>query len=391
MIQNSGHKCANLLKFSSLLTSSDILDALDTLNILKPTDVQRATIPAAFTGKDLIVEAQTGSGKTFAFLLPILSGLITVQDRRKTIAIIISPTRELASQVKQVTESLNLGIRTACLIGGQSLHNQKKQLKQDARLVVGTPGRIADLLKRGILSLKSCQSFVLDEADEMLSMGFIDKVKTILNELPAKRQGLFFSATISSRVLGLGRSFLKNPEVIRIAPSKDSKPNISHFYRHVSGGVTDKANALCEILSSEQTRSAIVFCNTKSDTEMVESYLNRRGFNARHINSDLSQRERDTVIGSLRTGKLKFLIATDVAARGIDIKGLELVVNYSLHNEPETYIHRTGRTGRAGTKGRAVSLIGPKDFTMFHSLQKRYGAGMTELPPLTAGKVLSAV
>lgn len=385
MIQNSQHQCANLSKFSPLLNNGDILDALTTLDIVTPTDVQQATIPAALTGKDLIVQAQTGSGKTFAFLLPILSTIIASQHKGKTAAIIISPTRELAAQVQQVTESLDLGIKAACLIGGQSLHSQKLQLRQDARLVVGTPGRITDLLKRGMLSLKACRTFVLDEADEMLSMGFIDEVKTILSQLPAKRQGLFFSATITSHVLSLARSFLKTPELIRIEATNENTPTISHFYRHVNGGVTDKANALCDILSSEQTQSAIVFCNTKSDTEMVESFLNRRGFNARHINSDLSQRERDSVIGSLRTGKLKFLIATDVAARGIDIKGLELVVNYSLHNEPETYVHRTGRTGRAGTKGKAVSLIGPRDFTMFHSLQKHYGAGMIELQPVTAG------
>ena len=230
-----------------------------------------------------------------------------------------------------------------------------------------------------MLLLKS-NTFVLDEADEMLSMGFVDEVREILRRLPVKRQGMFFSATITNRVSSLANSFLKNPEKIVVEVNKEDQPKIEHCFCKVDGGVASKVKALCHIFADLKPHSAIVFCNTKSDTELVEVYLKRRGFDASKINADLSQREREQVLTNLRNGKLKYLIATDVAARGIDIKELELVVNYSLPNDSESYVHRTGRTGRAGASGTAISLIGPLDLGFFLSIQRVLGVEMREIP-----------
>ncbi len=356
--------------FSSLLQNEKLIEALNAVGITIPTPVQAASIPAALEGKDLIVQAQTGSGKTLAFMLPILSRILADKPRRRTQAIIITPTRELATQVKKVIESVTTEIKPACLIGGAKAFPQEQELRNDPRVVVGTPGRIQDFLDQKILRLDECRYFVLDEADEMLSMGFVDEVKAILRKLPAERQGLFYSATMPGGVQSLAFSFLKNPEKIILAVSEDKKPKIDHRYLRTDGGVTSKANALCNLLTSRDVQSAIVFCNTKSDTALLEAFLRRRGLDASRINSDLTQKERDRVLDKLRKGELKYLIATDVAARGIDIKELELVVNYSLHDEPEVYVHRTGRTGRAGATGLAISLIGPQDFGAFHALKR---------------------
>lgn len=365
--------------FSAILSDSQLIQALNTLEIKDATDVQALSIPKILEGKDLIVEAQTGSGKTLAFVLPLILQVRGRPKSRGAQALIITPTRELATQVKKVIESIAPDIKAACIIGGASSRAQEKQLRQDQRIVVGTPGRISDLVQRHALDLRNCHAFVLDEADEMLSMGFVDEVRDILKRLPKERQGLFFSATISPRVQSLAGSFLKKPETITIERCKESVAKIEHLYFKVDGGVTSKASFICKLFEIEKPQSAIIFCNTKSDTELVEAYLRRRNFNARRINSDLSQRERDTVLGELRDGTIKYLIATDVAARGIDIKELELVINYSLHKEHDVYVHRTGRTGRAGASGKAISILGPGDMPTFYGLIKHAKIEMTEM------------
>ncbi len=373
--------------FEAFLPDESLLNALTKLNISVPTDVQRLSIPIALKGSDLIVQAQTGSGKTLAFVLPILKRLADTTAGRNTRALIITPTRELAVQVKTVIESLDMGISPACIIGGASARAQEKQLSRDARIVVGTPGRIMDFLNRRLIQLRKCDTFVLDEADEMLSMGFIDEVRDILKKLPPVRQGLFFSATITDRVLGLANIFLKKPETVSVAPI-DSGGVIEHLFVSVDGGVATKANRLCDVINFLAPDSAIIFCNTKSDTELVEAVLRRRGFDASRINSDLSQKERERVLSGLKAGTLRFLIATDVAARGIDVKELGLVVNYTMPPEPEVYVHRTGRTGRAGADGKAVSIIGPQDKTAFFLLKQRLGIVVNELtlPPQSTSK-----
>lgn len=361
------------------LEDQGLILALKTLGITSPTPVQQQTLPAAIAGRDILAQAQTGSGKTFAFMLPILKKLRSAPSTRGTVALIVTPTRELALQAKSVVEKLNVSITPACLIGGASAHLQEQQLKRDPRIVIGTPGRLLDFIDSRKVSLRNCQMFALDEADEMLSMGFVDQIREILSMLPKERQGLFFSATISGSVASLAYSFLRDPVVISVEVDQSKKPDTDHFYCMVPGATMGKIDALANILQGNKEEAAIIFCNTKSDTELVEVCLKHRGLDARKINSDLTQRERDNVLTSLRNGKLRYLIATDVAARGIDIKDLPLVVNYSLPKEREVYTHRTGRTGRAGAKGKAVSLVGPTDIGAFYGLSKDSSIGLKEL------------
>jgi len=366
--------------FESIVSDPVLIARLKELGITKPSPVQAAAVPLALAKKDLIVQAQTGSGKTLAFVLPILAQIReSSRSKTTTLALIITPTRELANQVKTVIDSIAPDICAPCLIGGASAHAQEQQLRQDARIVVGTPGRIQDFIEQRLVILRTCKTFVLDEADEMLSMGFHEEVKNILRRLPPQRQGMLFSATMPGPVKSLAYNFLRDAEMIQLQAIEADKPKIEHIAYKVDGGVTSKVNALCTLFTEQKTASAIVFCNTKSETTLVEAFLKRRGFDASKINSDLSQKEREAVLASLRAGELKFLIATDVAARGIDIKELELVVNYTLHDEPEVYVHRTGRTGRAGATGKAISLIGPHDFGSFYNLKRHLKIDFLEM------------
>lgn len=361
------------------IQQSELLEALARLSITTPTPVQREALPSILKGGDHIVEAQTGSGKTLAFVLPILSKLLDSMPHSGNFALIITPTRELAVQVSAVVSSLIPEIQPACIIGGAKQEGQIRQLRKDPRIIVGTPGRLLDLINQRQILLRKCQMFVLDEADEMLSMGFIDEVKEILSRLPKERQGLFFSATITPRVLSLASSFLKKATRIEVAPESHRVPLINHLFCRVDGALTAKAQALTVFLDQHKPRSAIVFCNTKSDTELVEIMLRKRGIESRRINSDLSQKERERVMSDFRSGELTLLIATDVAARGIDVSDVELVVNYALHETTETYVHRTGRTGRAGRSGTALTLVGPQDFANFYSLSRKLPVSLTEI------------
>jgi len=365
--------------FASIVSDTDIVEALAVKGITTPTPVQAAVLPEAITGIDMIVQAQTGSGKTLAFGLPLVQRIRREGIRYGTFGLIITPTRELAIQVKEVIASLTPEIKPACIIGGASTKAQIQGMREDNRIVVGTPGRILDLIEQREILLRKCGYFVLDEADEMLSMGFYEDVRAILSRLPEKRQGIFTSATITPRVQNLAHSFLSSPKTVAIASSTSSAAEIEHLYCEVDADLTAKATALCDIIETRNPRSAIIFCNTKSDTELVEVYLRRRGFDARKINSDLSQNERERIMASVRKGTLRLLIATDVAARGIDIEQIDLVVNYAIHDTAETYVHRTGRTGRAGRKGTALSLVGPLDFGPFLNLKRGLSYEITKV------------
>jgi ATP-dependent RNA helicase DeaD len=358
--------------FSELVSDPSLLAKLDSLGIQKPTPVQSQAIPSILDGNDCIIQAQTGSGKTYAFVLPLLKRLekTTQSGSKSTQALIIAPTRELAIQISDVITTLNTAFSPNLLIGGTDQTKQERTLANDPRIVVGTPGRILDFIKQKLLRLKDCGYFVLDEADEMLSMGFIEDIRAILSRLPDKRQGIFISATITPRVEMIAHSFLTRPQRISVDSYKSDTPKIDHCYCEVSGELLAKPTALCDLIETLRPRSAIIFCNTKSDTQLVEALLRRRGFDARRINSDLSQSQRQSIIKKIRQEELQFLVATDVAARGLDIEQIDLVINYTIHEQPETYIHRTGRTGRAGRSGKAISIIGPKDFGAFHYLTK---------------------
>ncbi|MCL4148499.1 UNVERIFIED_CONTAM: hypothetical protein GTU68_060291 [Idotea baltica] len=362
--------------FSDLLDQSKpeqkaLLEKLTALEFHTPTSVQSEVIPLALKGQDLVAQAQTGSGKTLAFSIPLLALLKDLPESApQTTALVVTPTRELAYQIQTVVESLSDSVKPVLVIGGSDEEKQKKALAKDPRVVVGTPGRILDFIKRRVLKLGSCNYFVLDEADEMLSMGFIDDIRAILAKLPKKRQGLFVSATITPRVDMIANSFLNKAEQITVDSYKSDTPKIEHLYMEVGGSLMDKPNALCDIIETQRPQSAIIFCNTKSDTQLVEVVLRRKGFDARRLNSDLSQSQRNKVIAKIRAKELQLLVATDIAARGLDIEQIDLVVNYALHDQAETYVHRTGRTGRAGRAGRAICLIGPQDFGTFHYLKK---------------------
>lgn len=347
---------------------------------MTPTPVQRGAIPVVLEGHDLIAQAQTGSGKTLAFVLPILSQLLEAGNVRGTFALIVTPTRELATQVRNVILSVTPSVHPPCIIGGAKQAGQVRELREDARVIVGTPGRLLDLIKQREIDLSKCKMFVLDEADEMLSMGFVEEVRSILSRLPKERQGLFFSATITPRVDSLANSFLRSPRRLECEVKPETAPQIEHLFHRVDGGLISKASALAGFLREIKPRSTIVFCNTKSDTELVEIMLRKRGFEPERLNSDLSQKEREETMNRFRSGDLKLLIATDVAARGIDVQDIDLVVNYAIHEQAETYVHRTGRTGRAGRSGTALSLVGPQDFFAFNTLQKSLSVTLNEVP-----------
>lgn len=375
--------------FTDFITSPKLLAAIGRLGYTRPTPIQERTIPLAILGRDVIAQAQTGSGKTLAYVLPILQRLEANPSERHTAAIALAPTRELATQIVEVIEAVG-GFKVPCLIGGSSMHDQRNALDNDHRIVVGTPGRLNDFIRQREVLLNKCAYCVLDEADEMLSMDFLQDVETILARLPDTRQTMFISATISPRVESLGNRFLKNPERIVVETPKDTLPPIEHLYYELDGGVASKAAALCDLLEVRVPRAALIFCNTKSDTELVEVFLRRRGFDARRINSDLNQRQRDAVMKRIKSGDLRFLVGTDIAARGLDIAELDLVVNYTLPGDPETYVHRTGRTGRAGRSGVALSLVGPGDFAAFQDLRKTTAVNLKKTPLPDEAEVLAA-
>jgi ATP-dependent RNA helicase DeaD len=247
-------------------------------------------------------------------------------------------------------------------------------------VVVGTPGRLLDLIDQRIVRLNKCAFFVLDEADEMFSMGFFEDVRTILSYLPAKRQGMFVSATVTPRVTMLSDSFLNKAEKITVDEMGRDLPSIEHCCCEVGSGVMSKPDALCDLLEVLNPASAIIFCNTRSDTDLLDVVLRRRGFNARKLNSELTQKRRQIIMQKIRSGELRFMVATDIAARGLDIEQIETVFNYAVHDEPEVYLHRTGRTGRAGRSGRAISLIGPQDRLPFRNVRRLVEVEFKELP-----------
>lgn len=369
--------------FLSLIPDQLVLEKTLALGFSRPTEVQAKAMPPANSGKDVVVQAQTGSGKTLAYAAPLLvklNALSRDKEIRSTFGLIVAPTRELALQVREVITSISPEAEPVALIGGVDTQTQIKQLKKDQRIVVGTPGRILDLIRQRALKLNECRFFALDEADEMLSMGFLEDVRAILSRLPDKRQGMFVSATITPRVEMLAHSFLSKPARITVGDYTSEGPPITHYFCEVGADLMAKPLLLCDLVESFRPRSAIIFCNTKSDTQLVEALLRRRGFDARRINSDLTQSQRNRIMKSIREEELQLLVATDIAARGLDIEQIDLVVNYNIHEQPEIYIHRTGRTGRAGREGKAISLVGPRDIGSFHFLTKVLDVTFTKLP-----------
>src|SRR5580693_744490 len=357
--------------FDAMALSPDVRQALDALGYVHPTPVQLAVFEPASRGKNLVVQARTGTGKTAAFGLPILDALVR-KSLPKVQALVLTPTRELALQVSRELERLGAfrGTKLACIYGGAPMGKQIELLEQGAQVVVGTPGRVLDHLRRGTLDPSNIRIFVLDEADEMLSMGFAKELHAIAERLPKERQGLFFSATIPPDIERLAHSQLKDPEFITLSSDQIGALEINHFVYVLRGG--DKRQELIRILEVEDPESAIVFCNTKDETERLSEALQRAGYDADWLNGDLEQRERERVMQATRDGKVRFLVATDVAARGIDISHLTHVINADFPESAEAYVHRTGRTGRAGKTGTAIPLVTPKDIGSLYLLRLTY-------------------
>lgn len=348
------------VSFDSLGLPETLLSALKTLGFESSTAIQAQTIPPLLAGKDVLGEAQTGTGKTAAFGLPALAKIDT--SIRKPQLMVLAPTRELAIQVAEAIESFSKnikGLKVATLYGGQSYQPQFQQLERGAQVVVGTPGRLMDHLRRKSLKLDSLSFCVLDEADEMLNMGFLEDIEWILEHLPKQTQMALFSATMPAQIRKVANRFLKDPEHIKIAAVKRAKANIEQFAWKVSG--ISKITALERIAESVDFDAMIVFVRTRNDTVDVAEKLERAGYPALPLNGDMNQQQRERTIDQMKSGKASILVATDVVARGLDIPRISLVINYDLPGDNEAYVHRIGRTGRAGREGVSIAFCRPRE------------------------------
>ena len=357
--------------FDAIPLSPDVRASVDALGYVEPTPVQLAVFEPVAAGRSVVVQARTGTGKTAAFGMPLVDRVVA-RGVHKPQALVLVPTRELALQVTREVEAIGKvrGTRFACIYGGASMQKQVDALSAGAQIVVGTPGRVLDHIRRGTFDTSHVKAFVLDEADEMLSMGFAKELNAIADSLPKERQGLFFSATLPPDILRMAENKLRDPELITLSGDAIGALEVNHFVYVVPSG--DKRSALARVIEVEDPESAIIFCNTKQETELTAEALQSRGYDAAWLNGDLEQSERERIMHKTREGKLRFLVATDVAARGIDISHLTHVINFDMPDSPEQYVHRTGRTGRAGRTGTALSLVGPKDVGNLYLLRLTY-------------------
>lgn len=343
--------------FTQLSLHPQLVQAVTDLGYTTPTPIQSALIPVMLTGEDVIGQAQTGTGKTAAFALPMLNALQT--ENRGVQGLILTPTRELALQVAEAIREygVHLKVRVSAVYGGQSYVPQINQLKRGAHIVVGTPGRLIDLMEKGILDIHAVRTVVLDEADEMLSMGFIEDIETILAATPAERQTALFSATVPPEIRRLADRYMRSPQFISIQTEQVACVTIEQRYYLVNAG--DKTAALARLFEQEDISRALVFVRTRAASSQLASELTRRGFSAEALNGDLNQEARERTLGRFRQNQVMVLVATDVAARGLDIDDISHVFNIDLPEDPEIYVHRIGRTGRAGKTGIAISLVAP--------------------------------
>lgn len=349
-----------LVNFADLDLSDVLLKALEDMKFQTPSPVQVKTIPCLLQGRDVIAQAQTGTGKTAAFALPILQRLSVKST--VTQALVLAPTRELAIQVAEQFEVLaahQKGTKVSILCGGQDYSRQLKQLREGAHIVVGTPGRILDHIERKTLQLNGLVTFVIDEADEMMRMGFIEDVETILAKLPEKKQIALFSATMPHRIRQIANSYLTDPTSIEIRSETATVKSVEQRFLFASQG--QKPDALVRILAVEEYQGVIVFTRTKSSTEEVADVLQQQGYRAMAIHGDITQTLREKIIAQFRQGAIDILVATDVAARGLDVERVTHVINYDVPHDCETYVHRIGRTGRAGRSGVTILFITPRE------------------------------
>jgi ATP-dependent RNA helicase DeaD len=369
------------IMFSDLALSEPVMRAIQKVGYEQPSPIQAAAIPVLLAGGDILGMAQTGTGKTAAFALPLLSRIDTKQADPQIL--VLAPTRELAIQVAEAFQKYASeipGFHVLPIYGGQEMTTQLRQLKRGAHVVVGTPGRVMDHLRRGSLNLNNLKALVLDEADEMLRMGFIDDVEWILEHTPKTRQTALFSATMPKEIRHVCNNYLNDATEIKIASNQSTDANIEQVYWMVSG--TNKLDALTRILEVEPFDGMIIFVRTKTATVELAEKLEARGYSASALNGDMNQQLRERTIERLKTGKLDIVIATDVAARGIDVERVSHVVNYDIPYDSEAYVHRIGRTGRAGRSGKAILFVAPREKRLLYTIEKatRKPITLMELP-----------
>ncbi|MFS7252355.1 DEAD/DEAH family ATP-dependent RNA helicase [Rahnella rivi] len=369
--------------FADLGLSAPIISALTDLGYEKPSPIQAECIPHLLSGRDVLGMAQTGSGKTAAFSLPLLHNIDA--SLKAPQILVLAPTRELAVQVAEAMTDFSKhmhGVNVVALYGGQRYDVQLRALRQGPQVVVGTPGRLLDHLKRGTLNLSNLSGLVLDEADEMLRMGFIEDVETIMAQIPAEHQTALFSATMPEAIRRITRRFMKDPQEVRIQSSVTTRPDISQSYWTVHG--LRKNEALVRFLEAEDFDAAIIFVRTKSATLEVAEALERSGYSSAALNGDMNQALREQTLERLKDGRLDILIATDVAARGLDVERISLVVNYDIPMDSESYVHRIGRTGRAGRAGRALLFVENRERRLLRNIERTMKLTIPEVEIPTA-------
>ena len=355
--------------FQELGLSAKVLRGLDALGYEEPTPVQAQAIPVLLQGLDLIAEAQTGTGKTAAFAIPLAERIDV--ERRAVQAIVLVPTRELAIQVAEASHAIGRFRHIAVLpiYGGQAYDRQLRGLRAGAHIVVGTPGRVMDHIRRGTLRLDSVRTVILDEADEMLDMGFVEDIEFILDQTPSERQTALFSATIPARIQGLARRYLREPRRVAIAHETRTVPQTRQVYYETPQ--RRKLDALTRILDLEAPRSAIIFCRTRREVDELAGSLQALGHAADGVHGDMSQAQRERTLRSFRENRVELLVATDVAARGLDIPEVTHVINYDIPDDADAYVHRIGRTGRMGRKGEAITLVTPREARLLRVIERQ--------------------
>lgn len=364
------------MTFRELNIAAPILKAIEEKGYIEPTSIQEKAIPVALARKDILGCAQTGTGKTAAFTIPIIQHLQKSKDKSDSKgikALILTPTRELALQISECIEDYAkyTTIRHGVIFGGVNQHSQVNMLQRGIDILVATPGRLLDLMNQGFIRLDRIQYFVLDEADRMLDMGFIHDIRKILPKLPTDRQTLFFSATMPVSIVSLTDTILKNPVKISITPVSSTVDTIEQFIYFVEK--EEKGNLLISLLKKAENQSVLIFSRTKHNADRIVRSLSKAGIGSQAIHGNKSQAARQSALGNFKSGKTKVMVATDIASRGIDINELPMVINYDLPDIPETYVHRIGRTGRAGNTGIALTFCSQEERKLVNNIQKLTG------------------
>ena len=368
------------MKFRELNLSDEMQRGIDDMGFEEATPIQAQAIPNIFSGRDVIGQAQTGTGKTCAFGIPAVEMLDT--DSESIQVLVLCPTRELAIQTSEELKSISKyksGIRILPVYGGQPIDRQIRALKNRPQIIIGTPGRVMDHMRRRTLKLANLRMIILDEADEMLNMGFREDIDTILKEVPEERQTILFSATMPKEILELTNKYLKDPTHVKISHKELTVPSIEQYYLMVNNST--KSEVLSRIIDTNDIKLALVFCNTKKRVDELASDLQSRGYAAEALHGDMKQDQRDRVMSKFRNGSFDILIATDVAARGIDVDDVEAVFNYDLPSDDEYYVHRIGRTGRAGRAGKAYSFIVGREINKLKDIQRFTKAVINRMTP----------